>query len=149
MTEGRETPDLVGAPAASPPLLVLFVCLHGSAKSLIAARYFTRLARERGLAFGAESAGLEPDDSVPEPVVAGLARDGFDVRGYAPRQATEARVATASRVVSFACDLPGATGDVVRERWDDLPMVSDGFEPARDAIVARVVGLVDSLARGA
>jgi len=124
---------------------IVFICLHGSAKSLIAAQHFTRLAQSRGLDYEAESAGLEPDSEVPPPVVAGLARDGFDVAEYVPRAVDPAHLADAARVVSFGCELPAATGAAVQERWDDLPLVSDGFDRARDAIVDRVERLIDSL----
>ena len=130
------------APHPSSPPTVLFVCLHGSAKSLIAAEHFTRLARERGLRYRGESAGMEPDSDVPAPVVAGLARDGIEIGGYVPRAVTAARVAEAAYVVSFGCDLPETTAGDRHERWDDLPMVSDGFDQARDAIVARVERLI-------
>jgi protein-tyrosine-phosphatase len=134
------------APNISSPATVLFVCLHGSAKSLIAAQHFTRLARERGLRYRGESAGLEPDSELPAPVAAGLARDGIDIAGYVPRVVTAASVAEAAYVVSFGCDLPETMVGVRHERWDDLPMVSDGFERARDAIVARVERLIDTVA---
>lgn len=91
----------------------------------------------------AESAGLEPDSAVPQAVVAGLARDGFDVAQYVPRQVDLARLADAARVVSFGCEL--ATSAPAQERWDDLPLVSDGFDRARDAIVDRVERLLNSL----
>jgi protein-tyrosine-phosphatase len=57
--------------------LVLFVCLHASAKSLIAAEYFNKLAAERRLPFRAISAGTEPDNAVPPHVVAGMRGDGL------------------------------------------------------------------------
>jgi arsenate reductase len=126
---------------------VLFVCLHGGAKSLIAAEYFNRLARARGLGFDAECAGMDPYVAVPAPVVAGLAREGFDVQQYLPRRLEPDAVAQAAHVVSFGCELPSASSDAHVERWDDVPMVSDGFDEARDAIVARLSQLVDSLAR--
>lgn len=69
--------------APSEQNLVLFVCLHGSAKGLIAAEYFNRMAQDRG---------------------ADLRRD--------------------------------------------LPLVSDGLEIARDAIVLRVERLLDRLTAG-
>ena len=136
-------------PDSPAPPTVLFVCLHGSAKSLIAAEHFTRLARERGLRYRGESAGLEPDAEVPTPVVDGLARDGFDVGRYVPGVVTAARVDGAAYVVSFGCDLPETIVGERHERWDDLPMVSDGFEHARDAIVARVERLIEAVARPA
>src|SRR5262250_858896 len=45
--------------AATPR--VLFVCLHGAAKSVVAAAHFRRLAAARGLSMDAVAAGTEPD----------------------------------------------------------------------------------------
>jgi protein-tyrosine-phosphatase len=63
---------------------VAFVCLHGSAKSLIAAEYFNRIATERNLPLRATTAGPEPDGEVPQNVVAGLRSRGIDVSQYRP-----------------------------------------------------------------
>jgi len=41
----------------TPPRLIVFVCEHGSAKSLAAASFFERLAKERGMAIRAVSRG--------------------------------------------------------------------------------------------
>src|ERR1041385_57647 len=60
----------------------------------------------RGRPQRARSAGVEPDRNVPDPVVAGLARDGFDVRGYVPRPVSSERVGPGDRIVSFACEIP-------------------------------------------
>jgi len=124
---------------------VLFVCLHGSAKSLIAAEHVNRLARLRGLALRGESAGVDPDAAVPLPVVAGLASEGIDMRGYTPRLATAERLAAARLIVSFGCDLGAMVpeGTPVK-RWDTVPLVSDGYASARDAIVTRVERLLDA-----
>ena len=122
---------------------VLFVCLHGSAKSLIAAEHLNRLAALKGLAVRGESAGIEPDADVPPAVVSGLAADGSDVRAYGPRQLTPELIRTAAYVVVSGCELPALTSSRVnRERWDDLPMVSDGYEQARTVIVERVASLL-------
>jgi hypothetical protein len=121
---------------------VLFVCLHGSAKSLIAAEYFNRLAAARGLGARATSAGTEPDDAIPPRVIQGLRADGIDVEGRRPQRPTPA-------VVTFACDhgelAPGARRI---ERWDDVPPVSEDFTRARDVIVARVAALLEDPALG-
>ena len=125
---------------------ILFVCLHGSAKSLIAAEHLNRLAAARGLALRGESMGVEPDVAVPAAVVAGLAADGIDVRGYAPRAIDAERLAGATHVVSFGCDVrPVGSAPLSIERWDDSPRVSDGYASARDAIVRRVERLLDAL----
>jgi hypothetical protein len=106
------------------------------------------LARDRGLNLRGESRGIEPDEVVPPPVVTGLARDGFDVRTYVPRALSAEQVASATRVVSFGCDLSDVvSGPSAIERWDGLPLVSDGYATARDAIVARVAELLDRVGK--
>ena len=129
---------------------VLFVCLHGSAKSLIALEHFRRLAKERGVDVQADWAGIEPDPAIPPRVVQGLLGEGIDVRGRQPRQVTRADVERASRVVTFGCELGALeSSKLARDRWDDVPAVSEGYQPARDAIVGRLPGLLDELDRTA
>jgi len=128
---------------------VLFVCLHGSAKSVIAAEHFNRLAAARGLVARATSAGTEPDDVIPSRVVQGLRDDGIDVEGHRPRRPTAADVEGAAAVVTFGCDLGELASRAPRiERWDDVPAVSEDFKRARDVIVARVAGLLEDPALG-
>ncbi len=126
---------------------VVFVCLHGSAKSVIGASYCARLAERRGVAVEAESAGVEPDASIPPNVVSGLGADGIDVSGARPRDAAAVDFAGATRVVAFGCDVPGVPAGVPIEQWADVPAVSDDFGRSRDAIVARVERLVADLER--
>ena len=122
---------------------VVFVCLHGSAKSLIAAEHFCRLAAQRGVDACATSAGTDPDADIPPHVIQGLLEDGIDVRGRRPRPLTRAELADARRVVSFGCDLGDAVPPgLTIERWDDVPAVSENFKAARDAIVARLPRLL-------
>src|SRR5262245_41999254 len=129
---------------ASP--FVLFVCLHGSAKSVIASRYFRRFAAERGVTAESGAAGTEPDRAIPQRVVEGLDRDGIDVRGLRPSRVAAADLGRAAMVVAFGCELDGPAGGLVVERWDDVPAVSEDFGRARDAIATRVRALVDRMA---
>lgn len=123
---------------------VLFVCLHGSAKSLIAAEYFNRLAAARGLPARATSSGTEPDDAIPPRVTQGLGADGIDVQGRQPRRPTQDDVDGSAVVVTFACDLGDLASLAPRiERWDDVPAVSEDFKRARDVIVAKVAALLE------
>src|SRR6266567_4570453 len=111
----------------------LFVCLHGSAKSLIALEHFRRLAKERGVEVQADWAGIEPDPAIPPRVVQGLLGEGIDVRGRQPRPVTRADVEGASCVVTFGCELGALeVSGIAREQWDDVPAVSEGYKPARD-----------------
>jgi len=60
---------------------------------------------------------------------------------------TLADLETASRVVTFACDLGDlAPPGLSLERWDDVPAVSEDFKKARDIIAARLPRLLDELA---
>ena len=126
---------------------VLFVCLHGAAKSVVAARHLERLAAARNLEVRAQSAGVDPDPSVPSHVVAGLASDGLVSPSGMPQLATPELIGSADVVVTFGCDLTGLAtrGQVVR--WDDVPAVSDGYDEARNAIVSRLPALLDTIAR--
>lgn len=101
------------------------------------------MARARGIELRAESAGLEPDVRVPEAVVAGLSGDGIDVREYRPGLASPERLAAATCVVSFGCELPADVAAGRVEQWDDMPLVSDGFDQAREAIVGRVERMIE------
>lgn len=129
---------------------ILFVCLHGSAKSLIALEHFRRLAQQRGVDVQADWARIEPDAEIPPRVVQGLLGEGIDVRGRQPRQVTRADVEGASCVVTFGCELGVLeSSGIARERWDDVPAVSEGYKPARDIIVGRLPGLLDKIGRTA
>ena len=133
------------APAPSRPR-VLFVCLHGAAKSVVAAAHFRRLAAGRGLAVDAAAAGTEPDPELGPAAVKGLAGEGLSATPSRPRPVTLHDLETAARVVSFGCDVVPAKGQRV-DQWD-VPAVSDGYLAARDRIVANVERLVSELAAG-
>jgi protein-tyrosine-phosphatase len=122
---------------------IAFVCLHGSAKSLIAAHYFNRLARDRGLPFSATTSGPEPDAEVPVHVVDGMKSRGFDVARYRPALIAADRLADTDMIVSFACDAGRRLAPTKpEERWDDCPTVSEDFDAAWDFITRRVEALV-------
>jgi protein-tyrosine-phosphatase len=130
-----------------PPARVLFVCLHGAAKSVVAAAHFRRLASGRGLAIDAVAAGTEPDTELAPGAVKGLAGDGLPAAPGRPRPVTVYDLQTATRVVSFGCDVTPSKGQRV-DQWE-VPAVSDGYAAARDRIVSNVERLVAELAAGA
>jgi protein-tyrosine-phosphatase len=133
------------APASSRPR-VLFVCLHGAAKSVVAAAHFRRLASARGLALDAVAAGTEPDAELAPGAVKGLAGEGLRAAPARPRPVTLHDLHTATRVVGFGCEVTPAKGQRV-DQWE-VPAVSDGYAAARDRIVANVERLVAELAGG-
>jgi arsenate reductase len=124
---------------------VAFVCLHGSAKSLIAAEYMSRLARDSGLAISATTSGPEPDAEVPANVIEGLLRYGIDARRRVPERVSAQALTKAGHIVSFGCDLADLVGERAVEHWDDCPAVSDDFDIAFAFITQRVETLFGRL----
>lgn len=125
---------------------VLLVCLHGSAKSVIAAEHLNRLAAGRGIEVRAMSAGMEPDAEIPPHVVRGLLADGIDVSGKQPRRVTPDMVRDSDWVVSFGCQLGDAApaqGRLIY--WDDVPPVSEGYSASRSLIVDHLQHLLDEI----
>lgn len=123
---------------------VLFVCQHGAAKSVIAARHLVELAHARGLTLNAAAAGVEPDELIPPQVIAGLRGDGIDDRDTPPQTVSRELLESAQIVVSFGCDLSAfaeASDRIVQ--WKDVPAVSDGYDAARTEIVGRLHALLD------
>jgi arsenate reductase len=135
-------------PAATAPGTVLFVCEHGTVKSLLAKLLFDEYAAEVGLPMRAESRGTAVDSAVPPWMRARLDESPLRFDGFRPRALAAPDLAMADLVVTF--DLPpavvaGAPAPAVR--WDSMPAASQRFEASRDAIKARVRALVDSLNR--
>ncbi len=127
---------------------VVFVCEHGSAKSMIAATLFNRMAAERGLAARAVSRGTVPDDVIPTVVRDGLREDGVDVGNVTPKGLSVADARDARLFVAFDVRVPAAvSGGVPTRQWDGLPSVLATFPQARDAIAARVRDLLAEVER--
>ena len=129
---------------------IAFVCLHGSAKSLIAAEYFTKIAAAGGVDARGTTSGPEPDAEVPQNVIDGLRQKGIDVRGREPALVTAEALASADHIVSFGYDLSALvpSGRTV-EQWGDCPAVSDDFEIAWVFITGRVRQLLERTTREA
>jgi protein-tyrosine-phosphatase len=130
------------------PSTIVFVCEHGSGKSVIAAAHFNRLASEKGLPYRAVSRGTKPEEAVSDAVKSGLAKEGMDVDGWTPKAISDEDIRRASRVVSIATDLPEAKPSVKNKllEWNDVPPLSENYEASRAALVQRVGKLVESLA---
>ena len=129
-----------------PPANVVFVCEHGTVKSLVAIEEFNRIAKERGLGVRAVSRGTRPDTTVPTPVRAGLTADGFDVSGFRATLFERRDLQNTLLVVALDAEVDSVVDRKVPvERWDRLPSVTADYKTARTAIVERVRRLVDSL----
>jgi protein-tyrosine-phosphatase len=134
--------------AAHPPETVLFVCEHGTVRSVLAKALFDQYAAEVGLSMRAVARGTRPDSVMPSWMTQGLAGDRLQLGAWRPQALQPADLAKASYVVSF--DVPAAATAAARApqaHWDGLPSVSKDYPTGRDAIKARVHQLVDSLKR--
>src|SRR5688572_2352266 len=118
--------------------ILVFVCEHGAAKSIIAAAYFNKLARNRNLHLTAIARGTHPDAELSSKAVSGLLSDGLTPTELVPTQLNMADLESAQQVVGF-CVLPEEYYQKARvEYWDGIPPVSEDYERARDAIVAHL-----------
>jgi arsenate reductase (thioredoxin) len=129
---------------------IVFVCEHGSVKSLMAASYFNQLAAQRGLPWRAVSRGAAPDSTtVPQPIAAALRADGVDVGDFRPVKVEAAEAADAERIVTIGTELPaGVRADEQRlERWNDVPPASTGYDAARSSLKAHISELLERLSR--
>src|SRR5260370_33119378 len=63
---------------------VVFVCEHGSAKSVIAAAELERQAKEKGLDLNILARGTNPDTEIPKPVRDGVKSDGYGIGTQEP-----------------------------------------------------------------
>jgi protein-tyrosine-phosphatase len=126
--------------------MVLLLCPHNAAKSVLAAAYFNQLAQLDGLPFLADSAGTEPEIAVSPAVRTMLAYDGIDVSSYVPRHVTREELQTSAYIISMDCDVEDL--GVAPERvivWSDVPPVSQQPQQARAVIRAHVQRLIAEL----
>lgn len=118
--------------------VIIFVCEHGAAKSVVAAAYFNRFAQETGLNLQAIARGTNPDTTLSPEAIQGLSKDGLTPGEATPQKLTPADIQSAQRMIAF-CELPVEyQGQVSIERWDDVPPVSENYEAARDTIIQHI-----------
>jgi len=138
---------IAGCSRSNKPAKVVFVCEHGSAKSVVAALHFQRLAEKRGLRVEAVARGVTPDAALSASARSGLRDDGIDVGDMKPLALTPSDTREAKVVVSFGQDVRATAGDAPVRRWDDAPAVSEDYARARDYILSHEAALLDELQR--
>ncbi len=133
------------APAKLPT--VLFVCEHGAAKSVIAAAYFDKFARQKGLKYKAVFRGTNPDSVIAPVTKQGLEADGIEIAETKPLLVSQLEMEEATQIITLGCKLPNA--EKVESKltdWNEVPSPSN-YQLARDAISKRVENLVNELAK--
>jgi arsenate reductase len=125
--------------------MIVFVCEHGAAKSIVASVYFNKLAKEKGLHLRSVARGTHPDQELSPQTVKGLLKDGLVPKEPVPQKLSPADIRSAHRLITF-CELPNELQqEAAVEHWDDVPPVSENYEQARDAILERINNLVRTL----
>ena len=125
--------------------VILFMCPHGAAKSVMASAYFQKMAKERGLNVRVDAAGTDPEPALSKAVVAHLQKNNYTIPIEKPRAATAADMSSADVVISMGCDLsklPAPQGQL--KNWN-VPDFSANFDAAEQAIRDQVTKLVDEL----
>ena len=124
---------------------ILFVCLHGSVKSQVAAAHFNRIAKERGLPYTAISRGIEVDSSIPVRIRDNLKLDGLAPLDDVPQALTPAVAADAVKVIAFDAVPDDKRGVSEVNYWTDVPPALKDYAAARDVIVHHIDDLVPTL----
>jgi len=125
--------------------VIIFVCEHGAAKSILAAAYFNKLAQERNLSLHAIARGTHPDEELSPITVAGLHEDGLTPNESVPQKFSLEEIESAQQIIAF-CELSSEFKQKVKiEQWSDIPPVSENYEKARDMIVEYLRHLINNL----
>jgi arsenate reductase len=126
---------------------IVFVCEHGSAKSVIAAAHFNDFVIKKGLPYRAVARGVHPDKEIPLYVKSGLAAEGLNIRDPQPKRFGEEDALRAERVITLGCTLrmPKSVIGHKLQEWNDVPSPSESYQNASRAIAERVAVLLKEL----
>jgi len=126
---------------------ILFVCEHGSAKSIIAAAHFNDLAARNGLPYRAIARGVHPDKEIPPYVKSALAAEGLNIRAWQAKLLGEDDALRSDRLITLGCALPTLKAFAAHKLQDwNIPSPSENYKNASRAIAERVALLVKELA---
>jgi hypothetical protein len=125
---------------------IVFVCLHGVVNSQMAAAYFNRAAKERGLPFAAVSRGIDLYRSVPVRIQDALALDGLEPANT-PLELTAEEAGRASQVLAFDTIPEDRRGGMSVTYWSGIPLGIDDYDATRDEIARRIDALVLTLGK--
>ncbi len=126
---------------------IVFVCLHGSAASQVAAAHFNKIASAQGVPYVAVSRGIAVNNSIPIQIRDGLSLDGLAPLNDVPKPLTPNEAGDATMLVAFDPVPADKRGESEVSYWSDAPPVMRDYAAARDAIVHHIDDLVPKLAQ--
>ena len=126
---------------------VLFVCLHNSGRSQMAAAFMERLANG---VVAVDSAGTMPSDTVNPVVVDAMKEKGLDVSEGKPKLLTQDMTDAADRIITMGCSIEEACPAtfVPNEDWgleDPSGKAIEEVRAIRDEVQVRVKRLLAEL----
>jgi arsenate reductase (thioredoxin) len=124
---------------------IIFVCEHGAAKSVIAASYFNKMAKERNLQYVAECRGTAPDSVVSQSARDGLTKDKMFDPKTKPKKLLISDTLNVERIILFTSLPPDLQTGVSTENWSTIQNLDGDYEKRRNAIVKKINELLDSL----
>ncbi|PZR05407.1 MAG: hypothetical protein DI539_24995 [Flavobacterium psychrophilum] len=126
---------------------IVFVCEHGSAKSVIAAAYFNKLAKEKNLPYEAVARGTDPDTVISVKTKQLLIRENLFDKHFVPQRLSQQDVDGAQQVILFYT-LPQNIKDKNNiQYWMGVDAVNGDFVRLKNDILAKLIPLIDSLSK--
>jgi arsenate reductase (thioredoxin) len=123
---------------------IVFVCEHGAAKSVIAAEYFNRLAKERGLEWQAVCCATFPDSTLSAGTRSGLKSDKIRPNSN-PKKFTMLDTAGVERIILFTALPADYKTSIPVENWSSIQNIDAAYPLRRDAIIQQLNNLLDNL----
>jgi arsenate reductase len=124
---------------------VVFVCEHGAGKSVVAAAYFNKIAKDRNLNWEASCRGTNPDEEVSAPTKEGLKSDNLLDPSLSPKKLAPSDTSNVEKIILFTKLPDDFKTSVKSEDWSSLPNVDAKYEVRRDALIKKINEFFDSL----
>jgi arsenate reductase len=138
---------LLAASAFAQSNQVVFICEHGSAKSVIAAAYFNKLAKEKNINWHAVSRGTNPDAEISPKTKKLLISENLFDDAVIPQKISQADVDTSQKVILFYPLPEQINGGDKTLNWLEIQSVNGDYGKMRDDIVSKIIPLLSSLAK--
>jgi arsenate reductase len=124
---------------------VVFVCEHGAGKSVVAAAYFNKIAKDRNLNWEASCRGTNPDEEVSAPTKEGLKSDNLLDPALSPKKLAPSDTSNVEKIILFTKLPDDFKTSVKSEDWSSLPNIDAKYEVRRDALIKKINEFFDSL----
>jgi arsenate reductase len=123
---------------------VVFVCEHGAGKSVVAAAYFNKIAKDRNLDWEASCRGSNPDEEVSTPTNEGLKSDNLLDPALSPKKLSQSDTSNVEKIILFTKLPDDFKTSIKSEDWSSLPNIDAKYEVRRDALIKKINEFFDS-----